>query len=842
LRRRRTPRTDARLLTLRTIRLLGAVLVLAAGLFVGARPIGPAPALGAFLDPAHGVWSLARAAASPVAPDARVAGLSAPVEVVYDERAVPHIFATSEDDAYRALGYVVARDRLFQLYAQTLAAAGRLTEIGGAQALDLDREMRHLGLPRAAEALPARVGDTSITVRIARAYADGVNAYIAAMPASELPLEFRLLGRRPPKWEPVDTYMLLNRMGWTLANIANERSRTIAAAKVGVAAADALFPDDSPIVEPIQPNGQSAPRFDASPLPPPGSPDSAGTLLGAATDAWLSSRRLARADDEDAPWKASNNWAVMPSRSATGHALLAGDPHLDLSLPSIWYEAHLVVPGKLDAYGATIPGAPAIVLGFNREVAWTFTNTGADVMDFYVEQVDDDRHPTRHRVDGAWRPIESRVEVYRGPKGETVAVDTVYYTFRGPMQRVRDRWLSLRWTVLDAGGEAAGFIEGARARTAREFEDAMARAYRAPAQNMLAADRGGHIAIRSTGRYPIRARNGSVPLDGTSSANDWKGDLPVEKWPQAFDPAQGFLASANQQPVDPRAVDFWFGGSYDPWRALRINALLRADSAVTVDDMRRFQTDPGSARADFYVPYFLNAARHVAERDSGPSRKVLAEAARTLNRWDRRYVMSNTGAVLFEAALREAALRTWDELASSNGVRGVTPSSAVFARLMHDSASAWWDDRTTPQVEDRDAILASALVSAYLATRQRYGTPGDSGWRWSNVHKVNIPHLLRLPALSAIGLPIEGGPGTLSPIAIGGSNGPSWRMVVELGPTVHAWTTYPGGQSGNPASPRYRDRIPQWLAGTLEAVHVPVRASELPPAQRSGTLTLRPRR
>jgi penicillin amidase len=827
---------------LRTVRLLAAVLVLAAGLFVGARPIGPAPALGAFLEPAHGVWSLARAAASPAAPDASVAGLSAPVEIVYDERAVPHIFATSEDDAYRALGYVVARDRLFQLHAQTLAAAGRLTEIGGAPTLELDREMRHLGLPRAAEALPARLGDTSVTVRIARAYADGVNAYIATMPAAELPFEFRLLGRRPPKWEPVDTYLLLNRMGWTLANIANERSRTIAAAKVGVTAADALFPDDSPIVEPIQPNGAIGPRFDTSPLPPPGRPDSASTLIGAATDAWLPSRRLARADDEDAPWKASNNWAVMPSRSANGHALLAGDPHLDLSLPSLWYEAHLVVPGTLDVYGATIPGAPAIVLGFNRDVAWTFTNTGADVMDYYVEQVDDDRHPTKHRVDGAWRPIESRVEVYRGPKGETLAVDTVYYTFRGPLRRVRDRWLSMRWTVLEAGREAAGFIEGARARTAREFEDAMAGSYRAPAQNMLAADRGGHIAIRSTGRYPIRAHNGSVALDGTSSANDWKSDLPVEKWPQAFDPAQGYLASANQQPVDPRAVDFWFGGSYDPWRALRINALLRADSAVTVDDMRRFQTDPGSARADFYVPYFLSAAQRVAERGSGPSRTVLAEAARTLSRWDRRYTLGNTGAVLFEAALREAALRTWDELASSNGVRGVTPSSAVFARLMHDSASAWWDERSTPQVEDRDYILASSLVTAFLATRQRYGTPGDTGWRWSNVHKVNIPHLLRLPALSALGLPVDGGPGTLSPIAIGGSNGPSWRMVVDLGPTVHAWTTYPGGQSGNPASPRYRDRIPQWLAGQLEAVHLPLRPGELPPAQRSGTLTLRPGR
>lgn len=828
---------------MRALRLIAALLVLGAGLFIGARPIGPAPALGAFLEPAHGVWSLARAATASTASDAAVPGLGASVEVVYDERAVPHIFARSEEDAYRALGYVVARDRLFQLYVQTLAASGRLTEIGGAPALPLDREMRHLGLPRAAERLAARLGDTSVTVRIARAYADGVNAYIAAMPAAELPLEFRLLGKRPPRWTPTDSYLLQNRMGWTLANISNERDRAVAAAKVGTAAADALFPDDSPIVEPIQPNGQSAPRFDFTPLPPPARPDSASLLFSAAMDALQPTERLARAqDDESAPWKASNNWAVMPKRSATGNALLAGDPHLDLTLPSLWYEAHLVVPGRLDVYGATIPGAPAIVLGFNRDVAWTFTNTGADVMDFYVEQVDDDRHPTRHRVDGAWRPIEPRVETYRGQKEETVAVDTVYYTFRGPMQRVRGRWLSVRWTVHDAGREATGFIEGARARSAIEFEDAMARSYRAPAQNMLAADRGGHIAIRSTGRYPIRAHNGSVPLDGTSSANDWRGDLPVERWPQAFDPAQGFLASANQQPVDPRAAGFWFGGSYDPWRALRINALLRADSSVTVDDMRRFQTDPGSARADYYVPFFLNAAQRVGARPVGPNRAALAEAARLLGRWDRRYTADNTGAVLFEAALRETAVQTWDELAGENGARRAAPSSAVLARLMADSASAWWDDRGTPAIEDRDAILASSLVSAFFATRGRYGAPGDSGWRWSNVHRVNIQHLLRIPALSALGLSVEGGPGTLSPIGIGGANGPSWRMVVELGPTVHAWTTYPGGQSGNPASPRYKDRIRQWIDGTLEAVHVPLRATDLPATQRSGTLTLRPAR
>jgi penicillin amidase len=830
----------------RTLRVIVALLVLAGGSFVGARSIGPAPALGPFLEPAHGVWSLARSAKMPAHADARIPGLRDSVQVVYDDRAVPHVFASNEEDAYRALGFVVARDRLFQLYVQTLAASGRLTEIAGAVTLPLDREMRNLGLPRAAERAVARVSDTSAMGRATRAYADGINSYIRSMPASALPLEFRLLGVKPPEWKPIDAYYLQNRMGWTLANIANERDRAVAAARVGRDAALALFPDDSPIQEPIQPNGQHAPRLDFHRLPPPGAPDSASMLVAAAADAFVPSAQFAeRVPGEPVTRSlASNNWAVSPSRSATGYALLAGDPHLDLTLPSIWYEAHLVVPGALDIYGVTIPGLPPVVIGFNHDVAWTFTNTGADVMDLYVEQVDDMQHPTRYRVDGAWRPLEQRVEVYRGRHGETIAVDTTYYTHRGPLQLVRGRWISMRWTVLESGREGDGFLAAAHARNTREFEDAMAGAYRAPAQNMLSADRGGHIAIRSTGRYPIRPGNGagSVLFDGTTSASDWKGDAPVSDWPQAFDPAQGYLASANQQPIDPRAAHIWFGGSWDPWRALRINELLRADSAVTVDAMRQFQTDPGSARADLFLPYFLRAAARVAARSTGPNPAVLDEAARVLARWDRRYTKTNTSAVLFEAALRETAAETWDELNPHSDGRRLFPSSAVLLELMSDSASAWWDDRNTSAVEDRDAILASSLASAFLATRRSYGAPSGSGWEWSKIRHANINHLLRIPALGALELPVQGGPGTLSPSTGNGTQGPSWRMVVELGPTLHAWSTYPGGQSGDPASVHYRDRLPQWLAGTLEAVHIPTRPSELAGSQLSATLVLRPAR
>ena len=826
-------------------RLATAIVLLAATLFAGARRIGPAPALGAFLDPAHGVWSLARSAELARTASADVPRLAAGVTVLYDDRAVPHIFAANEDDAYRALGYVTARDRLFQLHLQTLAASGRLTELAGPRALELDREMRGLALPRSAERLAAAAtADTGRSVRHLRAYADGINAYVRQLPASELPLEFRLTGTRPVEWTLTDSYHLFNRMGWTLAYLALEDDRAAAASRVGMRAAEALFPDDLPIQEPIQPNGQRTARFDFRPLPPPGAPDTGSARLLAAADAFLPAHARERAERDEPRSMASNNWAVSPRRSASGHALLAGDPHLDLTLPSIWYEAHLVVPGALDVYGVTIPGSGAIVIGFNRDVAWTFTNTSADVLDLYAEQVDDAAHPTRYRLDGAWKSLETRVERYLGPRGETIATDTLYFTHRGPMRRVGRRWLSMRWTVLEGGTELQAFYEASHARTAAELEDAFGRWFHAPAQNMLAADRGGHIAIRSNGHFPIRPGDGkgSSVRDGTTSAIDWTGWLRPDQHPQSIDPAQGFLASANQQPMDPRVASAWWGGSYDPWRAMRINTLLRADSAVTSDAMRRFQTDPGSARADLFVPYFLGAAQRVLARATMDTQAArLSEAAGLLGEWDRRYTRDNRRAVLFEGAMQELVRRTWDELIVPGAARRViTPASAVLAELLADSASVWWDDRATPAVEQRDDILVASLVASLDGARSTYGDPQGDGWRWDRIRRANVHHLLRLPALSALAIPVQGGPETLSPSAGSGTHGASWRMVVELGPELRAWATYPGGQSGNPVSTRYRDRMALWERGELEPLRIPATPAHLAATERSATLLLRP--
>lgn len=824
------------------LRLVPGAAVLAGCVVLGAAGAGRLPAVGPLLDPASGIWAVARAA-EPIGGRLSLRGLQAPVEVVVDRRGVPHIFAASELDAYRALGFLTARDRLLQLELQTRAAAGRLTEWVGEVALGADRQARRLGFPRLVEQSLAGMDTASEGYRSIAAYAEGVNAWIDGMRPADLPLEYRLLGVRPERWSPANTLYLLGRMALTLALNDPSLAKAAAAARVGWEAADALFPVNAPLQEPIQPNPVDRPRQLTGPIPGPGPGDSgaarAATRLAAAHAAFGMGRR----GPEDVAY-GSNNWAVSPARSATGHALLAGDPHLELSLPSIWYQAHLVVPGRLDVQGVTLPGAPWVIIGFNREVAWSFTNTGADVNDYYEESVDDPDHPARYRLDGEWRPLERRVEVFLDRAGDTLAVDTLRFTHRGPLQRTDAGWLSMAWTIYSGRSSADHFVRANRARTVGEFLEAM-RDYEAPAQNMLVADRRGTIAVRSTGRYPRRAAGrGDRVLDGTRSAADWNGALPLEYYPFSLNPARGFLSSANQQPVDPAVNPRYLGADWPgPWRALRINALLRGDSAVSVEAMARLQADHTGARALAFLPRLLAPAGDPARATPVPD--GAAEARRLLAGWTGRYARDDRQAVLFEAVMRELGRRTWDELippgAPDSAVPRPRPDDAVLLALLDQPDNPWWDDRRTPEVERRDDVIDAALAAGLERARREHGEPGGEGWRWDAVHRANIHHLLRIPALSALGLPVDAGPSTVNPSSGRGTAGASWRMVVELGPEVRAWAIYPGGQSGNPASRHYRDLLPAWLDGRLDPLPNPASADALDRAQIESRLTLRPR-
>lgn len=833
---------------MRYSRLIIAGIVLPITLNSGARRVGPAPPLGFFLDPVNGAWAVAAAAELPRAFAAQIPTLDDEVRVVYDARAVPHIFARSVEDATRALGYVVARDRLFQLEVQTRATAGTLTELLGESVLNIDRFQRFLGLAWSAEKeFPTLDPDA---VRLLEAYAEGVNSWIDQLKPRDLPLEYRLLNAWPQPWKPVYSSYVNKRIGYTINYSDHDRRRLRVETLVGKVATDALFPVNSPIQEPIQPNGRDSPRFDVVSFPPPGEPGQTAGRRGHMLEyAWSRLADLLPYRPTALPpggegWgggAASNNWAVAPHRTANGHTLLAGDPHLNLTLPSIWYEAHLVVPGELDVYGVTIPGAAVISIGFNRDVAWSFTATANDVLDYYEEVLDDSLTPSRYLLDGQLRPLDLRIEEFRGRSGDLLVTDTVYHTHRGPVLRDASSPLSIRWSVLERSGSEALFVVS-RAKSVEEWLDGMA-GWRTPVLSGVVADRHGNIALRSTGTFPIRPRDGfgNVIRDGSKSENDWVGFRRVGRYPLALNPEQGYVASANQQPIDPEVDDGYLGVNwFPPWRAMQINKLLRADSAVTLDAMRRYQTDPGSARADVFAPALIEAAR--ATLVLSPDDERLREAVDLLAEWDRQYTRDNERAVLFELAMNELVARTWDELETpETGRRVATPRASILAALLMDPQSVWWDHRETADlVEDRDRILAASLRAALVRAKREYGDPNAGGWRWSRIRHTNIYHLLELRSLSAVELPIQGGPSTLNPSSGNGVEGASWRMVVDLGPDVRAWAVYPGGQSGNPASPYYLDRLDKWLEGELDPVPFPREPGDLDSASIAGVLTLYP--
>lgn len=817
-----------------------SAIALLGALFVGLRPIGPVPPLGAFLDPARGIWAVARTADLPAAQELTLDGFEDEVTVTYDDRGVPHIFAQSETDASRALGWVHARDRLFQMEMIQRAVGGTLTQLVGARALPLDQSARRLGLALAAEAKWEAIPEDSDVRRAVTAYMEGVNAYIAGMSPEELPLEYRLLNAKPRTFRPQDTYYLLIRMSQTLSYQEAELRFHALEQLVGRAAAEALLPVNAPIQEPIEPvPGRTEARLARSAIPAPRPADA--VQVAAARRLMETHDLFAGSLTRTEAVVGSNNWAVAPQRTAAGYALLAGDPHLELTLPSIWYESHLVVPGRMDVYGVSFPLSPIIPIGFNRDVAWTMTNTGNDVVDYYRETVDDTLSPRQYLLDGAWRDVTVREEMYHLADGTTILRDTSFATHRGPLLKTSVGWLSQRWTAREVSDEGDAFRRGMLATNVQEFYEAM-REYRTPAQNMLAADRTGTIGIRSTGRYPIRPGDGRGDLifDGTTSASDWIGDRPIGWYPTSINPAQGYLASANQQPLDPAVRPGYHGSEWpSPWRAMRINTLLREHPQMTPDLMRQFHTDPRSA----FTPFVMTALNDAVESAKAAGTWIEGdEAAWTyLTAWDATFTTASGGPVLFDALVSALTKHTWDELVLPGENRRVTtPSQMLLVQLLGEPTSIWWDDRSTAEtVEDRNAIVLRALREAWSTARSRHGNDPRE-WRWGNVRTARVNHLLRLPGFGRDSIPMQSGPGTLSPSDAGGTHGASWRFVVELAPTIRAWGTYPGGQSGNPVSSRYADRLPLWAEGTLAELRVPRSAEELPAEHTYARLTFMP--
>lgn len=747
-----------------------------------------------------GGWLWLRGSLPQLDGEIALAGPHAPIEILRDSYGVPHIYATEPHDAYFGLGFVHAQDRLWQMETQRRVGAGRLSELFGLRTVETDRFLRILGIHQAAERQWQGLDNDAQAAY--RAYADGVNAHLAAR-SGPLPPEFVLFGVEPEPWQPVDSLAWALMMAWDLAgNWSSELLRARLAQQLEPAQIAALWPEVKST--------------------PSDLPDSLAEIYRSLPLDALAGLDLAapRLDGEG-----SNNWALAGTRSASGAPLLANDPHLDLGLPSLWYLAHLSASG-LEVAGATLPGLPVPVLGRNAHLAWGFTNTNPDVQDLFVERLDPD-DPGRYLTPDGAQAFVVRQEVI-AIRGAAELVIEVRESRHGPVisdasETARDAAgdgyvLALAWTALAPDNRSAqASLYAVLANDREDFIGAM-RDFHAPQQNIVYADTDGHIGFIAPGQVPIRnLGNGRLPVPGWSGEYDWIGIIPFEALPSNLDPAGGAIITANQRIVPADYPWFITDDWTPPWRYRRIADLVDAEDQHTPESFSAIQNDVRSSFAAALTPLLLKYAHPETPR----ARSVIE----LLTGWDYEMAVERPEPLIF-AAWQRAFLRALlaDELGPLYDEFAGIRANLSLGALTHPSP--FCDDITTERLEDCASLVGAALETALIELTANHGDDTEA-WRWGDVHRLSLSHRIfsRLPVVNSLTgheFGTGGGGYTVNAASYAAKGatpyaqiaGPGYRAVYDLAPGAPSLVMQSTGQSGNPFSVHYDDLVTLWQSGT----------------------------
>jgi penicillin amidase len=763
-------------------------------------PFGPIPPLGKFLNPATGFWQNAESKNLITQEELHLDGLKDEVIIRYDENHVPHIFAKNEHDLYYAQGYVTATDRLWQMDIQTRSASGRLAEVVGEKALEIDKYHRRMGMVYGAEnTLRGMMKDPQTRVSVL-AYTEGINAYIRNLTIRNYPIEYKLLNYKPEEWKPINCALLLKLMSETLAGGSDDLEMTATLNKFGLAVTNDLFPDQNFQKEPIIPIGT---KWNFKPLRvPKSSPSFEAQLKG-------TNKPAGKVEGIG-----SNNWAVAGSKTATGYPILANDPHLHLTFPSIWYQIQLTAPG-VNVYGASLPGSPNVIIGYNNKVSWGVTNVDADVLDWYQIKFKDCA-TDQYWYNNQWRKTTKRTEVIN-VRGQRPITETVVYTHFGPVVYNYDiekpknapnnvpAGTALRWIAHDESNDVKTFYLLNRSQNYDDYRKALSY-YTAPAQNFIFASADNDIAITPNGKLPLKFKDqGKYVLDGTDPANDWQGWIPASQNPTVKNPPRGFVSSANQESTD-STYPYYINWQFGPYqRGHRINTRLAAMSKITVDSMRVLQNDNYSVTARDILPTLIKYL------DPTKLDATQVEALKLVQEWNLRYDADDIGASIFNNWWLNVYDLIWKDEFEGKNLRLPSRDRTVQLLLQQPNAR-WFDDVKTSTAETITDVISKAFNQAVDDLANKHGKPGKA-WQWGQVRPTEIDHLANLSGFGSGEFSSGGAGGVVN--AISGGNGPSWRMVVQLGPQVRGYGVYPGGQSGNPGSFFYTNLLQTWKDGRL---------------------------
>lgn len=764
---------------------------------------GSAPAMGQFLSPYRGVWIHRHSPADSEQPGAySLRGLKGTVQILVDTHQVKHVFADNDEDLYFAQGWLVASERLWEMEFTVRVASGRLAEVMGRRALEVDRFFSKIGLPEAARQSAELVLNDPLTGPAVRAYTEGVNAYIRSIKdPRDLPFEYKLFETRPELWKPENATLLQKFMAYSLSAISRDLALTRSRARLSPADFEELFSLNEDLGETIVPRGIKWPFHVPSERHPEKS--------------FAPDMRKLEPLPQPNPNNGSNEWAVTGKKSTTGRPILSNDIHLEYSLPSRWYEIQLVSPNQ-NVYGVTLPGAPGVILGFTPSLAWAVTNGGTDVMDWYELRYRDEKK-SEYLYDGTWRPVISRelqIKVRGEPTQPLVVRQThfgpiVYDESETPFFQFVPKGLAMRWAALDPSNELRSFLLLNRAKTVAECRAAL-ETYLTPAQNFLCADNAGETGLWHMGRLPIRwAGQGRMVSDGSSSEWDWHGWIPKERIPFYRNPERGYLSSANQSPAD-ETYPYYLGLPVrDAYRGQRINELLKEKPKFSPQDFVQMQLDTLSIPARTVLPTLLKAIAS----DAGVLDAEAKRAFELIAKWNYRFDEKSSAAVIFDTWYAMLADRIWRPHFPNPDEYQYPSTLKMIALITQSPASKWFDNPDTPEHETLHEQALASFKDAVVAIGAKLGHDPER-WTWGEFRPTRFQSDSHIPGLGSGEFPAAGATNTI--FANQGIHGPVWKLVVALGPKPQAWGMYPGGQSGDPFSRHYDDTMDDWRAGRMK--------------------------
>ena len=763
------------------------------------HPFGaPTPPLGKFINPFTGFWQNGEVQGEEKDVDLQFDQLSSEVKVVFDDRLVPHIFADNFKDASFVQGYITAKYRLWQMDISTRSVAGRLSEILGEVMVKRDKNQRRKGLVFAAENALASWKRNPEEFDMVKAYSDGVNAYLSTLKPKDYPLEFKILNYKPEAWTPLKSALFFKNMAETLCSRNYDVQATNTLAALGEERFAFLYPEYNPKQSPVIPSEVKY-AFDTVSV---NRPDNPPTMIGEVF--------LIDPLPQPSEFLGSNNWAVSGRKTASGYPILCNDPHLGLTLPSIWYEVQLRTP-EASVYGVSLPSLPGVLIGFNEHIAWGQTNVGQDVLDWYrIKWADDSKK--KYLVDDKELEVEEVVELIKVRGLNEPILDTVKYTIWGPIVYESDdspyQDLAMRWVAHDMPKEKETYEIGvftklAKAKNYGEYREAI-EFYDSPAQNFAFASTEGDIALMIGGKFPLKKdQQGRFIQDGSKSKNAWQGFIPKSQTPKVVNPVREFIASANQHSTDPSYPYYYLGG-FDDYRGRLINRLLEDMDGITIEDMKGLQNNNYSLEAEEMLPLLLRLVN--AEELNPEAKKALTQ----LKQWDFIFDKDEIEPAMYVEWSNEVYRQTFDEIYALNDSFPVSfPETWRLVELLdtmpqHDI----FDLQITSELENASSIVTKSFNKIWEDNKDDFSR---EDFNWNQYKKTSISHMARIPGLTVSDFSIGGY--SQAPNAVKRGHGPSWRMIVELGPEVKAHGVYPGGQSGNPGSKYYDQMIDQWAEG-----------------------------